>query len=484
MTIDDFSGALDMPLPQSLLLRALRTVTQGLVITDAAQTIIFVNAAFTAVTGYGEAELLGRNCRMLQGPGSDPEVVRLIRLRLTKGETFRGQILNYRKDGTSFWHELSISPVREDDGVISHFISVQRDVTAQVLAPANLPFPSVIPQRPAPEERSPDYREGLLSGRLRMHMQPVVDLRTGATHFVEALARLELEDGTLISPGAFLPLLTESDVALLFRQALEQVLGQIAEWDAAGLSLDASINLAPSTLSEPECARWVADALKRHGIAPTRLSIELLETEVLHDRVQLETFAALGALGVAMAMDDLGSGHSGLRRLLKLPFHAVKVDVAIVAQLRNRPVPTLGMLTTLIQMGHDQGWDIIIEGLEDEALTEVAAILGASYGQGYFLCPPVPARDIPGWVTQSHRVPDSGLVRTPLGSLAYHWTFHRTQKQHTTSYETCPITDLLVEHGDQIAVKLHRQQHHLVPGSAASSGDLLAWLIQWSRVDG
>ncbi len=483
MTIDDRSPALETLLPQPLLLRALRSVTQGLIITDAAQVIIFANAAVTALTGYSEAELVGRNCRMLQGPGSDPEVRALMRLCLADGEPFSGKILNYRRDDTAFWNALSISPVRDDDGAVSHFISVHRDVSAHVAAPDDLHLRPLTHSRPTPDGRSakaPNYRQHLLEGGLRMHMQPVVDLRTGATHFVEALARLELEDGTLISPGAFLPLLTEADVALLFREALDQVLGQVAEWDRTGLRLDASINLAPSTLNEPDCARWVAAALERHDISPPRLGLELLETEVLNDRVQLQTFAELGALGVGLAMDDLGSGHSGLRRLLKLPFQAVKVDVGILAQVRSRPVPTLAMLTTLIQMGRDHGWDIIIEGLEDAALTEVAAVLGAPYGQGYFLCRPVPARDIPAWLAQSHHVPGRDTVNTPLGALAYHWMCHRAGGPHTTSYATCPMTDLLVEHDDLTAIRWHRQQH-VVPSRLESSGDLLAWLIEWSQ---
>lgn len=486
MMVGDSFGTSETLLPQHLLLLALRTVPRGMVIADAEQTIIFVNAAFVALTGYGQAELLGRNCRMLQGPESDPEILELMRSCLADGEVFDGQVLNYSKDGTPFWNALSISPMRGDDGVVSHFISIQSDVTAHVTAPDHAHTPSVSPHPPAPDSSSQTalhYRQRLFTGGLRMHMQPIIDLRTGATHFVEALARLELEDGTLVLPGAFLPLLSEPDVTLLFRHALDQVLGQLAEWDLIGMRMDVSINLAPSTLREPDCARWVAAALERHGISPQRLGIELLETTVLHDRVQLDTFSELRALGVGLAMDDLGSGYSGLARLLKLPFQTVKVDVGIVAQVRNRPIPTLAMLTTLIQMGRDQEWDIIIEGLEDEALTEVASVLGAPYGQGFHLCRPVPAEAVAAWLAQPSRLPNSAMVRTSLGALAYHWKFHRIHGPHGTSYETCPITNLLVEQGDPMAIEWHTRQHHVVPESSGASEKLLAWLVEWSQTD-
>lgn len=483
MKFDETVAEPDTLVPQHVLLRALKTVPQGMVITDAEQTIIFANAAFSTLTGYGPAELIGRNCRMLQGAGSDPATIASIRSCLVNGELFNGQILNYRKDGTPFWNALTISPVRGADGVVSHFSSIQCDITS----PDDAAVPAVGSNPLAIQGRSQTaltYCERLLNGGLRMHMQPVIDLETGATHFVEALARLELEDGTLVQPGEFLPLLSESDIALLFRQALEQVLRQLAEWDRAGMQLDVSVNLAPSTLSEPECAQWVAAALGRHAISPQRLGIELLETKVMHDKVQLETFAELRELGVGLAMDDLGSGYSGLGRLLKLPFQTVKVDVGILAEVRNRPIPTLTMLTALIQMGRDQEWDIIIEGLEDAALTEVARILGAPYGQGYYLCRPVPAAGIAEWLVQPPQVPDNTMVRTPLGSLAYHWTFHRIRELHPMSYETCPITQLLLEQDDHTAIAWHREQHHVSPKSSEASAQLLAWLVEWSRNNG
>ncbi|MGV8845774.1 EAL domain-containing protein [Tessaracoccus sp.] len=479
MVVDDSSDASGTLLPQHVLLGALRTAPQAMVIADAEQTIIFVNNAFTALTGYAPAELLGHNCRMLQGPDSDAETLGLMRSCLAAGQLFEGQVLNYRKDGTSFWNALNISPVRGNDGVVSHFISIQSDITPPVTSAARAASVSTCPSTPdGSSQTALHYRQRLVAGGLRMHMQPIIDLRTGGTHFFEALARLELEDGTLVLPGAFLPLLTEAEVTLLFRQALEQVLGQLAEWDRAGLHMNASINLAPATLSEPDCARWVSAGLKRHGISPQRLGIELLETKVLHDKVQLETFSELRSLGVGLAMDDLGSAYSGLGRLLKLPFQTVKVDVGIVAQMRNRPIPTLTMLTTLIQMGRDQEWDIIIEGLEDAGLTEVARILGATYGQGFYLCRPVPADDIAAWLTQPSRLPDCDVVRTQFGALAYHWKSHRVRAPHAPAYEECPITDLLVEQADPMAIEWHHQQHDVVEESRASSEMLLAWMVE------
>lgn len=108
---------------------AIRAVSQGVIISDAVQTVISVNAAFTAITGYEACEIIGRSCSLLQGAGSDRQTVELIRQAIRRGEDFSGEILNYRKDGTPFWNELTISPARDPDGRLCNFIGIIRDVT-------------------------------------------------------------------------------------------------------------------------------------------------------------------------------------------------------------------------------------------------------------------------------------------------------------------------------------------------------------------
>ncbi|WP_432510840.1 SpoIIE family protein phosphatase [Kineococcus sp. SYSU DK001] len=95
--------------------------------------LVWVNPAFEKVTGYGKA-VLGRNCRFLQGPGTDPAAVQRIREALAAGETITELLLNYRKDGTAFWNEVVISPVHDATGRVTHFVGVQSDVTLRVQA--------------------------------------------------------------------------------------------------------------------------------------------------------------------------------------------------------------------------------------------------------------------------------------------------------------------------------------------------------------
>ncbi|MBJ2119529.1 EAL domain-containing protein [Arthrobacter sp. MSA 4-2] len=644
-------------LPDSLLGHALNAVSEGSLITDAAQDIVYANAAFTAITGYTSEELLGKNCRILQGPGSDRVTLAAMSSRLQRGETFRGNILNYRKNGSPFWNALTVSPLRDDEGRITHFVSIQRDITAQVALQEELRFLALhdpltgLPNRSGLEQRlgtapaATDVALGVIrfdnfrhvsdtfgrhagdallremahrlksnlrttdflariggdefilliagvddaeaqrqigsvaarlhravetpvplgggnsvqvgmsmglalhragrdgfddsrrraeaalsdrtvhgdrgrqwwslagpvdpsphpgsgtsatvpgpggsarragdpvpaphgpAGTLSLVLQPVVDLRTGKVDLLEALARVSIDGHPPMGPADFLPALAAQEVDQLFQDALEQALSHLARWDRSGRVFRVSVNLSPSTLLDPGCTGWVASALERHGIAPDRLVLELLETGAITSPVQVAALWNLRTLGVCLAMDDLGSGYSSLQRLSVLPFSAVKIDGALTAQLRTRPVRTLTILAMLVQMGRDLDWDVIIEGLEDAALTEAARILAPPYGQGYFLAPPLEPADVPAWVEVFAPPGADGGLETFLGALAYTWQFTRLRSPHPGPQDRCPLTAFLDAHAEPGSPALH--WHGLQHGPAEDAPEPGARLVDW-----
>lgn len=96
--------------------------------------LVWVNPAFTATTGYSFEDSIGRNCRFLQGARTEEKTLDEIRRCLAIGQSLTATLLNYRKDGSTFWNELSISPMRDSAGTITHFVGVQADVTSRVEA--------------------------------------------------------------------------------------------------------------------------------------------------------------------------------------------------------------------------------------------------------------------------------------------------------------------------------------------------------------
>jgi phosphoserine phosphatase RsbU/P len=112
--------------------RALEATAEGIVITNALHKdnpIIYINAGFERLTGYAPAEVLGSNCRLLQGAATDPATREELSRAIRERRPCTVEILNYRKDGSRFWNRLSVTPIRNDSGEVTHFIGVQSDVT-------------------------------------------------------------------------------------------------------------------------------------------------------------------------------------------------------------------------------------------------------------------------------------------------------------------------------------------------------------------
>jgi PAS domain S-box-containing protein len=140
----EITGVLETRTPQAPLElkdRALAATAEGITIADATlpgNPLIYVNAGFERLTGFTAAEVLGRNCNFLQGPGTAEEARQTLRTAIANRVAITVQLLNYRKDGSPFWNRLSITPVSDATGAVTHFIGVQSDVTSEFEAKQQL----------------------------------------------------------------------------------------------------------------------------------------------------------------------------------------------------------------------------------------------------------------------------------------------------------------------------------------------------------
>ena len=158
--------------------RALEVASEGFTIADARrpdQPLIYANQGFERITGYSVADVMGRNCRFLQGPATDPSAMAEIRAALTESRPCLVEILNYRKDGSAFWNRLSITPVRDGAGDVTHFIGVQSDVTARRAAEDAL--------RRSKDALEQDMR---LAARVQQALLPARDVTAGAVRVAHA----------------------------------------------------------------------------------------------------------------------------------------------------------------------------------------------------------------------------------------------------------------------------------------------------------
>jgi two-component system, cell cycle sensor histidine kinase and response regulator CckA len=134
--IQDISGRRQAEESLRLLSSAVEQSNESIVITDAeldlpGPKIVFVNPGYTKMTGYTAAEAIGKTPRILQGPHTDRAVLDRLRQNLERGEVFQGQTVNYRKDGKEFNLEWQITPLRNTGGIVTHFVAIQRDITAR-----------------------------------------------------------------------------------------------------------------------------------------------------------------------------------------------------------------------------------------------------------------------------------------------------------------------------------------------------------------
>ena len=128
------SGPDGMP---RLLVRAFHGRVSGVVVVDMQaydQPMLYVNPVFEQLTGYTCAEVVGRNCRLLQTEGTDPEAVRALAQAIRRGQEHQCVILNHRKDGAVWWNELHLSPVKDQTGKVTHYLGYQHDLSARVEA--------------------------------------------------------------------------------------------------------------------------------------------------------------------------------------------------------------------------------------------------------------------------------------------------------------------------------------------------------------
>jgi PAS domain S-box-containing protein len=165
--------------------RAMDEAPVGITIADFSlpdRPLVYVNRAFCETTGYSVSEALGRNCRYLQGPDTDPESVAELRRAVDAGESTSVELLNYRRDGTEFWNRVDIAPIENAAGEVTHYVGFQTDITARVRA-------EEAAERYAAEA---DRERGRLQ-RLLDNIEGVLEDVTGV--LVRAESRAALEQG-------------------------------------------------------------------------------------------------------------------------------------------------------------------------------------------------------------------------------------------------------------------------------------------------
>ncbi|GAA4258303.1 hypothetical protein GCM10022255_078470 [Dactylosporangium darangshiense] len=261
-------------------------------------------------------------------------------------------------------------------------------------------------------------RDAIERGELRLFYQPIFGVNDGRVWFVEALVRWQHPRHGLLTPGQFLADARRAQhLPELDRWVLERACADLAAWDAA---LDeraprcVNVNLTVETLRGAGLAQWVLAALRRTGLAPDRLRVELPESADLAQlQAAVEQLRELRENGVGIVLDDMGAGSATLRHLSVLPVTGVKIDRSFVAgMLDNRNDDAVVKL--LGDLGRSVGVDVTAEGIEADDQLERLRQLRVPYAQGYHLGMPAPADHLTALLRTGR---PRGVARVPMGRL-------------------------------------------------------------------
>jgi diguanylate cyclase (GGDEF)-like protein len=231
-----------------------------------------------------------------------------------------------------------------------------------------------------------DLQSSISQHQVRAVYQPIVRLDTKQLIGVEALVRWDHPTLGELLPGSFLEVAAECGMLdRLDHAVLEQACEWLAETDRAhpGLVPWVNVNLSPSTLLDPTCVSWVQSTLRRHGLQPNRLGVEVTENLMSADAdLAVEALHRLRELGVQLSLDDFGTGYSSLSYLQRLPVGVVKIAKSFVDDVETIPNQR-ALLEAIVAMGRALDMFIVAEGVEQMQQVRLLESLGCAAGQGF-----------------------------------------------------------------------------------------------------
>ncbi len=245
-----------------------------------------------------------------------------------------------------------------------------------------------------------ELQDALQGDQLILHYQPQITLGSGDLCGIEALVRWNHPRFGILPPGQFIELAERRGLTRqLTVRVLALALEQLSRWDAQGLHIPRiAVNVSPSDI-RTGLVGTVQETLRRHGVAPTRLELEITESTLTSDGVEtLQVLGQLRAMGVGIAVDDFGVGYSSLSQIHRLPIDSLKIDRSFVQELMTSSVDA-AIVTAVLSMAGALNLRTVAEGVENAAQLDLLKRMGCGCVQGYLLSRPLPACDVEDWVT-------------------------------------------------------------------------------------
>ncbi len=252
---------------------------------------------------------------------------------------------------------------------------------------------SVLMPRRRPGDPVAELERALAAGEFVPYYQPIVDIRSGQLRGAEVLVRWRKADGSLVYPGSFIPLAELSGlIRAMTRDLMRRVCVEVGEALGMRPALKISFNFAGQLFSDELIVKDVRNIFSRSPIRLSQVVLEVTERDPIENfTATRQTIAALQGLGVRIAIDDVGTGHSGLSYMLKLGVDIIKIDKMFVDAIGTDRNSTT-IVETLVDLAHNMRMDIVAEGVENFEQVMYLRELGVPSAQGYVFAPPLPGK--------------------------------------------------------------------------------------------
>ena len=332
-------------------------------------------------------------------------------------------------------------------------------------------------------------RKALEDDEFVLYYQPKVNMRSSEVVGVEALIRWQHPTRGLVSPGDFLPDLTNTSLLVdvgdwVMRSAMQQ----IEAWHKKGIHLPISINVDSIQLSQDNFVEKVRALLERYpDVQSGDLEFEILETSALEDvSLIAKIISQCSELGIHYSLDDFGTGYSSLTYLKRLPVKTLKIDQSFVFDLLDDP-EELAIIEGIQELADTFEKEIIAEGVESVMHGTILLLMGCDKAQGYAIAKPMPVEEIDAWAKNwcapsewtsqiSYAKQNLPIVYAIVEHRAWmkqisHNLTHKSDTAQTADINTCKFGKWLKEKGKTVIlpeekytniVRLHQEVHALV----------------------
>ncbi|MFO7528747.1 MAG: EAL domain-containing protein [Marinobacter sp.] len=240
-----------------------------------------------------------------------------------------------------------------------------------------------------------DVEEALKAGEMWLEYQPKVNIRDGRIDSLEGLIRWHHGEFGRVPPDQWIPLAEEVGIIhTVTLWVLDRACQDFAALcDQFGQDISVSVNISAKDLAQPGFHRVAARITRRHGLSPENIILEITETAMMSDpAIARKTISLLSGMGFRIALDDFGTGHSSLGTLATFDLDELKIDRSFLKNIMCYP-KRQRILRVALELGESLDLDVVVEGVEDEAIAIWLQQFPGLHGQGYYWGPPVLPRE-------------------------------------------------------------------------------------------